>query len=371
MNKKTSGKIAIIGAGISGLLLSEKLIKEGCEVSLLGPTDERPQTICSWRSAETPLPQREHVIQSWQSWQMMHNGERNVQRSSRYRYEAINALSMKKSLEDSLSQSLKFNRVRQKVHSLIPETNSMQILTDKEEYRFSVLFDTRAPKRSKDCCLQQFTGMYLNVSPKTLNIHQPILMDFDVSQAATDGVTFVYALPLGEKNTLVEATQFGMTAVAPEVLTDIGREWIEKRSKTTLPTSSFTSKEQGLFPMGSIIPQSRHTIPFGVAAGATRPATGYALRGIEHQLDLISPWMKTKKAPAFKYSATARFMDSIFLKVLQNDPSIMKSVFWQMGQKIDGDIFASFLCDEGGLRGAFSAAMAVPKRSFIRQAFRR
>ena len=39
---------------------------------------------------------------------------------------------MKKSLEESLSQSLKFNRVRQKVHSLIPETNSMQILTDKE-----------------------------------------------------------------------------------------------------------------------------------------------------------------------------------------------------------------------------------------------
>ena len=371
MNERTDGKIAIIGAGISGLLLSEKLIREGYEVSLLGPTDTRPQTICSWRSTETPLPQRDHVIQSWQSWQMVHNEERTVQSSSRYRYEAINALSMKKSLEETLSRNSNFNRIKQKVNSLISETNSVQILTDKEEYKFSFLFDTRAPKRTEDCCLQQFTGLYVNVSPKTLNINQPILMDFDVSQAASDGVTFVYALPLGEKTTLVEATQFGMTEVASDLLQDIGREWIKKRSNTTLSKSSCSSKEEGLIPMGSVIPQSRHTIPFGVAAGATRPATGYALRGIERQLDLISPWMKTKKAPAFKYSATARFMDSIFLRVLQNDPSTMKHVFWQMGQKIDGDIFASFLCDEGGLRGAFSAAMAVPKRSFIRQVFRR
>lgn len=370
MSDTADDKIAIIGAGVSGLLLSQKLIKEGYEVNLFGPTDERPQTICSWRSAETPLPQRDHVIQSWQSWQMVHNGEKNVQSSSRYRYEAIDALSMKKSLEDTLSESSKFNRIRQNVNSLIPETNSMQILTDKEEYKFSFLFDTRAPKRSKDCCLQQFMGLYLNVSPKKLNINQPILMDFDVSQAAADGVTFVYALPLGEKNTLIEATQFGMTKVAPDLLTDIAREWIKKKSNTTLSKSLCSSKEEGLIPMGSVIPQSRHTIPFGVAAGATRPATGYALRGIERQLDSITPCIKTKKAPAFKYSATARFMDSIFLRVLQNDPAIMKNVFWQMGKKIDGDIFASFLCDEGGLRGAFAAAMAVPKKSFIRQAFR-
>lgn len=370
MNGRIDGEIAIIGAGISGLLLSEKLIREGCEVSLLGPTDGRPQTICSWRSEETPLPQRDHVIQSWQSWQMSHKGQRNIQSSSRYRYEAIDALSLKKSLEDALSQNSKFKRIRHRVSSLIPGANSMQILTEKEEYKFSFLFDTRAPKRSKDCCLQQFTGLYLNVSPKTLNVNQPILMDFDVSQASTDGVTFVYALPLGEKNTLVEATQFGMTEVAPDVLANIGIEWIEKRSNTTLAQSSCSSREEGLIPMGRVIPQSKHTIPFGIAGGAARPATGYALRGIERQLDLVTHWLKTKKTPVFKYSTTAGFMDSIFLRVLQNDPSIMKKVFWQMGQQIDGDLFASFLCDEGGLRGAFSAIKAVPKKSFLRQAFR-
>ena len=370
MSDRVDGKIGIIGAGVSGLLLSEKLIKAGCEVSLIGPSDERPQTICSWRSEKTPLTQLDHVIQSWKSWQMVHRGDVNVQHAVRYRYEAIDALSLKKSLETALSKDSKFNRIKHKVSSVIPETNATQVCTDKDEYKFSFLFDTRPPKRSEDCCLQQFTGLYLNMSPERLNISQPILMDFDVPQATTDGVTFVYALPLGEENTLVEATQFGMTEVASDVLANIGIEWIEKRHNTILNKSSYSAKENGLIPMGSIIPQSRHAISFGVAGGATRPATGYALRGIESQLELITPWLKTKKAPAFKFSRTATFMDSIFLGVLKNDPSVMKKVFWQMGQRIDGDLFASFLCDEGGLRGALSAARAVPKKSFIRQAFR-
>ena len=54
--------IGIVGAGVSGLLLANKLVDQGYQVSLFGKKDERNQILGTWRDSITPSPQIDHLL---------------------------------------------------------------------------------------------------------------------------------------------------------------------------------------------------------------------------------------------------------------------------------------------------------------------
>ena len=81
--------IGIVGAGVSGLLLANKIVDQGYQVSLFGKKDERNQILGTWRDSTTPSPQIDHLLGSWKSWEFGFDKDNFLQTGTNYRYEVI------------------------------------------------------------------------------------------------------------------------------------------------------------------------------------------------------------------------------------------------------------------------------------------
>ena len=145
--------------------------------------------------------------------------------------------------------------------------------------------------------------------------------------------------------------------------------WWSLRTEQNLK-DKIECKESGILPMGKIKPRFNPENSFGSAGGATRPATGYTLVGIERQLQMTDLWTKGGGIPKFEFSKLSQFMDSKFLRVLRNEPSSMREIFHEMARGMTGDEFARFLSDRFNLRIAAKVIYKMPKRLFLRNLFR-
>ena len=61
-------------------------------------------------------------------------------------------------------------------------------------------------------------------------------------------------------------------------------------------------------------------------------------------------------------------MDRVFLRVAEDRPDQLVTLFMAMAKQLTGDEFAHFLSDTGGWRPCFRAVMVAPKSAFIRAA---
>ena len=104
MTSASTTQVTIVGAGISGLLISRHLIDQGASVTLVGPEDRREQTLCTWRNVQAPDYYDEHIAGRWRSWQFGADNMTIVHQSDEYWYEALNGLSFKTSLELSFDR---------------------------------------------------------------------------------------------------------------------------------------------------------------------------------------------------------------------------------------------------------------------------
>ena len=87
MINRSNNEVTIIGAGISGLLISRHLIDQGIPVTLVGPEDKRQQTLCTWRNGHAAEYYTEHIIGRWDSWQFRASNTKIVHQSNKYWYQ--------------------------------------------------------------------------------------------------------------------------------------------------------------------------------------------------------------------------------------------------------------------------------------------
>jgi len=366
-----SKSFGIVGAGVSGLLLANQLVAEGYRVHLFGEKDERNQILGCWRDSITPSPQINHLLGSWESWEFKFDEDNFSQEGLRYRYEVIDGKAMKQSIEKSLQQNPNCFRKTKNVADIKQLISSYKVSFEKasESVEVDFLVDTRPPRRTSSCCIQQFVGLYLKISPSEIGLDRPLIMDYGPWEDEQDSSVFIYALPLSSNRVLVEATSFN-TKVREE---DFFRRHIEKwwaiRTDKNLMEKT-ECKESGILPMGETKPLFRLENSFGAAGGATRPATGYTLQGIERQLLATSRWTLNGGIPNFEFSKLSQFMDSKFLRVLRNEPESMRMIFHRMSRGMTGDEFARFLVDRFSIGVAVKVIRKMPKLLFLRNYFR-
>ena len=366
-----ANSIGIVGAGVSGLLLTNQLTADGYKVYLFGEKDGRNQVLGSWRNTVTPSPQSYHLLGRWHSWEFKFDNEKFSQKGAAYHYEVIDGKAMKLSIEKSLQKNSNCIRVEENIATINQAGKGFEVGFESETQSVPVdfLVDTRPPIRDSSCCIQQFVGLYVGIAPAEIGLDKPLIMDYGFWGAKEENLAFIYALPLSNNRVLIEATTFDVKVRDEDFFLRNIKAWWAIRTDKSLE-NKIESKESGILPMGQIKPLFKPKNSFGAAGGATRPATGYTLLGIERQLRSTDLWTIDGGIPRFEFSKLSQFMDAKFLKVLRNEPSSMKKIFHEMAIGMTGDEFAGFLSDRFNLKIAAKVIYKVPKLLFLRNLFR-
>ena len=365
MTSASTTQVTIVGAGISGLLISRHLIDQGASVTLVGPEDRREQTLCTWRNVQAPDYYDEHILGRWRSWQFGANNMTIVHQSDEYWYEALNGLSFKTSLEDYLSAQPKLTRIKELADTKKQSNSLFQIDTASSSFTSPNLLDSRPPQIGEKTLIQQFYGVTIQTEKGADIVKRPILMDFSVSLENQQGVVFIYVIPFPRESILVEATFFGTLQLEESVLKNLAQHWINEHCNTDYVHDSPIFEEKGIIPMGPVS-FIHNGNPAGIAAGSARQSSGYALQGLERQIKKYQELNDLTALSCSPYSSLSKWMDKLFLKVIQYNPALGKDIFSTMAKSLTGDEFAAFMADDFSIKDSFKIIRSLPKTPFLK-----
>ena len=364
--------VAIIGAGIAGLTLASRIMQKdaGLKVSVIGPEDNRNQRLSFWIDKKNAGNYQPFITHQWQTWSFNHSRSGHAShRACHQRYVSLDAKLYKKHLRKQLFATGCHLQSASVTNIDIERANNVVYVRD-EAITAATVIDTRAPCIPETTLKQQFWGSVVDL-PRPHGLAAPILMDFQVTPIAKDGVTFVYVLPLTSSQLLVEATTFSTRLQAESDYQRCVSDWLLQHFDYPL-TIDDDKSESGLLPMGPVTPLESGIPRCGMAGGAARSSTGYAFQGIERQAALMASQLSAGKQPETRspFSRKTDWMDKVFLHVAKEHPAQLEILFMAMAQRLSGDEFAHFLSDTGGWMPSLRAIMVAPKLTFIRAAFR-
>ena len=112
-------------------------------------------------------------------------------------------------------------------------------------------------------------------------------------------------------------------------------------------------------------------INIGIAGGMTRLSTGYTFLNIqEHSKYIRMNIENIGKIKRYEVAKKYQFLDKIFLKVLENNPEKMPSIFFNMFSA-SSDITIKFLSNKSNIAEDISVILKMPKFTFITALFKR
>ena len=340
----------IIGAGLTGLLLADKLANnETAPISLYGDRSARTNHFWGyWDAGETFLDAPRSLAKAaWRHWQIITPQGTATLTGQKTFYRAIASQTYETHLADALRDSKKAHHI---ARDLSP--SEMKDLS-------GTVFDTAHYQAPKDCMLQHFAGFEVEADAPCFDANTAVLMDFRVTQ--DHGIHFIYLLPSSDKRALIESTMF-----SPTLQSD---DWYDEQIKLYLKTHfghvNFTlgAREAGIIPMAPLTHNGPGT-PIGLAGGALRASSGYAFFQIHRQVGNFTKAASAK--PSAGASRLEQWMDGVFLRVLARSPHRAPEIFLAMAKHLTGDEFAAFMNGHASLRLLLKVILAVPKWPFIR-----
>lgn len=363
MSTRTTS-IAIIGAGMAGQVLANKLSRSSREanVHLIGPKDVRPQRISSWLTHEQIQAFEIQDYADWRTWSLIGTQE-CLQQSDAMAYVSFDATKHKAMLEKS-SLHHDLTRHHGVVTGIDEYAGEFAVATHTGTVLADYVIDTRPPLLTRGMLKQQFVGHTL-AYPEGHGIRHPILMDFNVLPSGLNGIEFMYVLPISTTTLLVEATAFSENEYTVEYFEQAIAEWLH--SHRLQNDADILNKEAGILPMHTFKDSRSNVIQCGLAAHCARPSTGYAFLGIQRQTTALQQQFLAGKSLSSHnpFSLRSRWMDKVFLRVIKRNPNIGKQLFMRMAECLSGDEMANFLCDERGWLPCFKTIAAAPKLPFI------
>ena len=188
-----------------------------------------------------------------------------------------------------------------------------------------------------------------------------------------DRVDFLYILPFARDEALVEVTTFG--AQIPDISEH--RRWLEcELAQLTLGQSFDVLREERAFiPMvlsqpGASISPARFAHA-GLRGGAARPSTGYAYQRIQQMADLCAAQILrgADQIDLRLDGPVTRFMDGVFLRVLQRRPDRGPALFSALFRNAPADRLERFLSGSTAPIDRVSVMASLPPAPFLREVF--
>ncbi|MBS1303386.1 lycopene cyclase family protein [Loktanella sp. SALINAS62] len=361
--------IAILGGGCAGLSLAVRLASSGQSLCVLEPrevyTDDRAWSF--WRTA--PDPFEDCVRASWTHWDVTGPSGLVARGSSGLRYETVAAGPFYDRAQSMLADSPSADLVVATSAGKVRKTaHGHQVDTDRGTLSARHVVDTRSPRRVPTYG-QFFLGREIRTERPVFDAHRVHLMQF--RNGYSEGVDFVYTLPFAQDRALVEVTSFAPASPGGSVFS----AWLDAEIADLDPGDvEILRQESGALPMevGFAEPDDDSVIRMGLRGGAARPSTGYAFARIQAQADHVADALASgaKPRPMLDSQAT-RFMDRVFLQVLQTMPDRGPALFESLFRNAPPDRLERFLSGSTHPLDRLSVMTSLPPMPFLRAALTR
>lgn len=358
--------IAILGGGCAGLSLAVRLAAAGRDLCVIEPrtsySDDRAWSF--WRTA--PDPFEDCVRASWAHWDVSGPGGTVRRGSSRMQYQSVAAGPFydraQSVIADNPTATVSLGTAAGTIRRL---ANGWQIETGAGALTANHVVDTRPPSRVPTYG-QFFLGWEIRTERPVFDPDRVHLMQF--RKARSRGVDFVYTLPFARDRALVEVTAFAPETPGPDVF----KAWLEAEIAALDPGRfEVLRQEAGALPMhvGFADPRQAGVIGMGLGGGAARPSTGYAFARIQAQADHVFQALQRGTSPHPRLDGPAtRFMDRVFLQVLQTMPDRGPALFETLFRNAPADRLERFLSGSTHPIDRLSVMTSLPTLPFLRAA---
>lgn len=360
------------GAGASAILLLLSLEKrnllDGKKIIVVDPDSKllNDKTYCFWQNfAEIEDLQCGHLVSH--QWQKINVNRQKAKSINPLVYCRISSLDLYKEL-DRLIAKYNIERVQASVESITISGDGSIIKTEKEIYESKNVFDSRpakfkAPQKNESFLLQSFIGYVIETEKEIQESDTIDLMDFNIEQMGW--TQFMYVLPLDNNKALVELTRFGKDILNKNEASPILDQYILER----YGKYEIVEIEIGCIPMSNAkleVVAQKGVITIGGRAGAIKPSTGYALKNMAKQAELISnslvqnkPYASTLKSNRFS------FYDRLLLLILSLKPNQGKYIFEILFKRNKIQNVLAFLDEKTSIYQDFRILLSLPFKPFL------
>ena len=153
-------------------------------------------------------------------------------------------------------------------------------------------------------------------------------------QRITNGIRFIYTLPLGPHRPLVEHTDFVTSPSDFSILKDLNERYLQQHFDAS--RFRITRMETANIPMGFRNDQSINWgTPLGARGGTTRDATGYGYRTIRYACDVIAKdLVKYNLIKPYRRFKMTDWADQLFLNLIKQRPDVIPNTLMQIANKM-------------------------------------
>mgnify|MGYP001428997896 FL=1 len=347
----------IVGGGCAGLSLAYELeindkLKDKT-LAIIEPRKEykRDKTWSFWKVFEHNF--EDCIIKSWNNFTI------NTSEDS---HELVN----KKFPYQSIDSGLFYEKINLKL-SNNPNINFFKNLKEVNLENSLIFNSVFANELNKSELWQHFQGIEIETEKDIFDEEILNLMDFNCDQR--NDVHFFYTLPFSKNKALIETTW--LSNLEDQSLMDYDLQ-LENYIKNNLGIKNYKINftEKGAIPL--FYPSLKNedkTINIGSAGGMTRLSTGYTFLNIqEHSNYIVKNIDKIEKIKTFNLGKKYRFLDKIFLKVLEKHPEKMPKIFSTMF-KTSSNTVIKFLSNKSNIFEDINIIRKMPKLIFIKALF--
>ena len=366
--------VVILGGGCAGLSLAVRLAGSDLRVILIEPRlkykDDRVWSF--FRTQADPFSAC--VRARWSKWHVSSGGLKVHRQSDRLRYESVSSgafYEMALQICDA-SSNIDLHLGTSVLGNLQPPAvdGRWQVDTSSGQLASRYVIDTRPPGRTTGFG-QSFLGQEIRVGFDAFDPEDVPMMCFTAPR--TDRVDFLYILPFARDEALVEVTTFGTQI--PDLSEH--RRWLDREIDQLTRGQSFDvlREERAFIPMA--LPQTgrgvepRRFAHAGLRGGAARPSTGYAYQRIQTMADICAAQLLRgdDQLNLAIDGPMTRFMDGVFLKVLQRRPDRGPALFSSLFRNAPTDRLERFLSGSTAPVDRLSVIASLPPLPFLREVF--
>ena len=360
----------IAGSGCSGLSLLYKIYQttELQDKSILvidkDQKNKNDRTWCYWEQKLGPF---ESIVHSkWNKLEFITDSFQKKQALESYTYKMIRGIDFYNFVLNYIKKFKKVNFIFEEIIEINSYKDCCFIKTNKNTYEGKYVFNSTPifnPKINKqNSLLQHFNGWVIETKKKSFDSKIGRLMDFNITQE--DGATFMYVLPISDKEALVEYTLFSPDVLKKEKYTIALTRYI----KEVLEIDDYTikHKESGIIPMSLAKFKGnpkKNIFNIGTAGGYTKASTGYTFQFIQKNISKIVDKLKVDKYPKIPITfgeKVNQWFDKTLLDVLINRKMSGKDVFCKLFKNNKLETILAFLSNESNFSMKLSIMKSLP-----------
>lgn len=360
----TDAPLVIVGAGCAGLSLAVALLDEGWDRPLLllerRTAYARDRTWCFWDTGDVPWARL--ATASWDRWRI---GDA-VQHADAHPYLHLPSDRFHEAALRRLRRAPNVElRLGVRVSGIAEGDAGVTLRTDAGTVRADRVVDCRGAAHPavraalRTGLTQRFLGQVVRTEQPRFDPGEATLMAFHGDHPRE--LRFVYTLPLGEREALVEDTSFAWHAASAAS---------RRRAIADAVGVPFTVglTESGVIPMSAVTtPPSARVWTAGLPGGAARPSSGYAFVRIQRQVAQIARALCDGRRTAPSLADARRdALDAVFLRALDDDPPSFAGHLTALAHGVEGDVLARFMNDASTAQDDVRVMAALPAGPFVR-----